>query len=245
MSANIDHICLFVCVIFHVLWSGYVAQPQEHDHFKLVQQWPPAFCKINRCLRTVQPMKFTIHGLWPDKNNGQFLNDCYLRNGATRFVKIRDPNLAMRLDASWRDLTRPLPYVMNLQMFWKEQWDKHGTCSWNLFRQQKLYFEKALILKDKFDVLDILQRNQINPGSEVVVSHVTRIISQATGGVPIVKCTRYPHPETTTKKVVQLTEIVICFDYNGVNVIPCPLSINKKTKKQFDYGCTTKVVFPK
>ncbi|KAG8363098.1 hypothetical protein BUALT_BualtUnG0004900 [Buddleja alternifolia] len=245
MAAYGHHIWLLVCVIFHALCSGYLAQPQIYDHFKLVQQWPPAFCKINSCSRTVQPVNFTIHGLWPDKNTPPFFNHCRRFNNAPQFAKIRDPDLVRRLDASWRDLTRPIIYARREQPFWRQQWDKHGTCSWNLFHLQKLYFEKALFLKDKFYLLDILQRNQINTGTEVDVHHVTRIISRATGGHPIVKCTNYPHPQTSTRKVVQLTEIVICFDYNGVNVIPCPLSINKKTNKAFDYGCTTKVLFPK
>ena len=42
--------------------------------------------------------------------------------------------------------------------FWKHEWDKHGTCS-DLILDQHAYFEATLNLKDRVDLLQILQYN--------------------------------------------------------------------------------------
>lgn len=42
--------------------------------------------------------------------------------------------------------------------FWKHEWDKHGTCS-DTILDQRSYFEAALNLKDRVDLLQILQYN--------------------------------------------------------------------------------------
>ncbi|KAG8382622.1 hypothetical protein BUALT_Bualt05G0096600 [Buddleja alternifolia] len=229
MAAKSIKISIFVCVIsFFILWSGCVAPPREYDHFKLVQQWPPAFCKINKCTTIVhRPNNFTIHGLWPDNKSGPPLNNCDW-NIASEYKLIEDKQLVRRLNMTWPDLKRRSTRHRRRQIFWREQWNKHGRCAWKFFQklfphdEQKHYFKTALDLKDKFDLLKILQDKQIKPGNEVDVRHVCRNISQATGGQdPIVKCTNYTQ-NTTGEMVVQLAEIIICFNRNASDVIHCP-----------------------
>lgn len=36
--------------------------------------------------------------------------------------------------------------------FWNYQWEKHGTCSTDVLRTQKEYFDKTLELDEKYDI---------------------------------------------------------------------------------------------
>nr|XP_011458727.1 PREDICTED: ribonuclease S-1-like [Fragaria vesca subsp. vesca] len=55
-----------LALIFILFWSTIMSRG-SYDHFKFVQQWPPAFCATNRCKPGAKQMlMFTIHGLWPD-----------------------------------------------------------------------------------------------------------------------------------------------------------------------------------
>ncbi|CAN1130041.1 hypothetical protein LINPERPRIM_LOCUS13006 [Linum perenne] len=41
-------------------------------------QWPPAYCNQPRanCRTPIINNRFTIHGMWPQKNNGQSPQNC-------------------------------------------------------------------------------------------------------------------------------------------------------------------------
>ncbi|KAK4435921.1 Ribonuclease S-2 [Sesamum alatum] len=149
------------------------------------------------------PLNFTIHGLWPD-NNGQRLLNC--NSKGHRFKAFKDGRFVAKLDYRWPDLFEASPGTK--QTFWRDEWAKHGTCS-NLNQQQ--YFTKAIELKDRFNLLHILEASGINYGLKVDPRKVNASVSAATGHLPILKC---------VQKL--LSEIIICFDSNGANVIDCP-----------------------
>lgn len=47
---------------------------QDYDYFYLALQWPPSLCNTppNKCRTDVKNFTyFTIHGLWPQKQNGR------------------------------------------------------------------------------------------------------------------------------------------------------------------------------
>ena len=48
---------------------GGVGDVAHYDYFYLVLQWPQSFCNTGQqeCYRDL-PNKFTIHGMWPEKN---------------------------------------------------------------------------------------------------------------------------------------------------------------------------------
>lgn len=58
---------LFVFIFSVVSFVG-----AQYDYFQMVQQWPPATCSGAgvRCRRPI-PNLFTIHGLWPSRNNSR------------------------------------------------------------------------------------------------------------------------------------------------------------------------------
>ncbi|KAF9669692.1 hypothetical protein SADUNF_Sadunf14G0133700 [Salix dunnii] len=58
---------------------------REFDYFALSLQWPGTYCRRTRhccsknacCRRANAPTEFTIHGLWPDYNDGTWPACCY------------------------------------------------------------------------------------------------------------------------------------------------------------------------
>nr|CAC41959.1 S3-RNase [Antirrhinum hispanicum] len=194
---------LIACVVLLLHYSS-----AQFDHFKLVLTWPHSFCLVypGKCHRTPLPLNFTIHGLWPDKQKGK-TSPCK----KYPVSPLNDKNLELRLEESWPDLRRDSKLGFST-IFWKEQWDKHGSCAWPLYNYEK-YFLKALEFKDKFDVLGHLVQDSLGPGTSPTVSRnlVNKTISQATTGIPILKC-----PSN------YLTEVVICFKPTGVVVVACP-----------------------
>ncbi|CAN0863542.1 Ribonuclease S-7 [Linum grandiflorum] len=58
-------------------------------------QWPPAFCNQRgaSCRTPIINNRFTIHGMWPQKNNGQSPQNCPGRvadvRGSVSIVKNR------------------------------------------------------------------------------------------------------------------------------------------------------------
>nr|Q38716.1 RecName: Full=Ribonuclease S-2; AltName: Full=S2-RNase; AltName: Full=Stylar glycoprotein 2; Flags: Precursor [Antirrhinum hispanicum]CAA65319.1 S2-RNase [Antirrhinum hispanicum] len=203
-----SHFFLLVGCIVHL--SNFCSTTTaQFDYFKLVLQWPNSYCslKTTHCPRTRLPSQFTIHGLWPD-NKSWPLSNC--RDTSADVLKITDKGLIQDLAVHWPDLTRRQRKVPG-QKFWVTQWKKHGACALPMYSFND-YFVKALELKKRNNVLDMLSRKSLTPGDQRVdVSDVNGAITKVTGGIAILKC-----PEG------YLTEVIICFDPSGFPVIDCP-----------------------
>nr|BAA76513.1 SB1-ribonuclease precursor [Petunia x hybrida]CAB66089.1 Sv-ribonuclease precursor [Petunia x hybrida] len=186
------------------------------EYMQLVLTWPPAFCHIKRCRRT--PNNFTIHGLWPD-NYSTMLNFCT----DDEFVKFTDDDKKDKLDKRWPDLITDEADCKGTQDFWKREYEKHGTCCLSSYNQEQ-YFELAMVLKDRFDLVKSFRNHGIIPGTAGhTVQKINNTVKAITQGFPNLACT----------KALELKEIGICFDRTGKNVINCP---HPRTCKQTRTG---------
>ncbi|XP_027347581.1 ribonuclease 1-like [Abrus precatorius] len=199
---------------------------QDFDFFFFVQQWPGSFCDTKKgcCfpLAGKPASNFSIHGLWPNFNNGSFPFDCDIAQNPFNQSKIED--LIPRVQTSWPSLscagskkTDDNSTISDNTRFWKHEWDKHGTCSESIL-DQHAYFEASLNLKDRINLLQILHDNGIKPdGNLYSVSNITRAIKEATGFGPGITC------NTDPSGTRQLIEIYLCVDKSASNFIECPI----------------------
>ncbi|KAF3963664.1 hypothetical protein CMV_011978 [Castanea mollissima] len=103
VSVQFKTILLLVCVVVSVSASA-IEQTQtqrEFDYFALALQWPGTFCQRTRyccssnacCRRSNAPTEFTIHGLWPDYNDGSWPACCTRSNFDEKLISTLHDDL--------------------------------------------------------------------------------------------------------------------------------------------------------
>ncbi|CAI9776562.1 unnamed protein product [Fraxinus pennsylvanica] len=125
---------------------------REFDYFKLSMQWPGTVCRntkrccsSNGCCRgSKAPVEFTIHGLWPDYNDGTWPACCA---GHSFDVKEISTLLDV-LNKYWPSFS--CSSVSNCH-------EKHGTCSSSVTKDEYSYFLTTLNLYFKYNVTEALQ----------------------------------------------------------------------------------------
>ncbi|KAI3450157.1 hypothetical protein Pfo_006822 [Paulownia fortunei] len=136
---------------------------REFDYFKLSLQWPGTACRTTRlccssnacCLRSNALTEFTIHGLWPDYNDGTWPACC----SGKRFDVKEISTLLNTLNKYWPSLSCDAPSNCHggKGLFWEHEWEKHGTCSSPVVRDEYDYFVTALNLYFKYNVTEVLR----------------------------------------------------------------------------------------
>ncbi|CDP16222.1 unnamed protein product [Coffea canephora] len=215
------------------------------QYFNMVEQWPGGYCQFHRCRRVPWPNDFTIHGLWPANHTGTVEN-CK----KTGFAPIQDENKFKQLDSIWPNLDQPRPEYDRLgsrvlaQSFWGHEWNKHGTCSENMYNQTQ-YFDLAIKLKNRYNLLSILEQGGLSRGHSHELSDVNSTIWRTTHGTPDLKCL---NDARVHRNVPVLQEIGICYRPSknrsgqvSFSVINCPHSRTRTCYRGLGNG---KIVFP-
>ncbi|KAF5449642.1 hypothetical protein F2P56_030065 [Juglans regia] len=218
-------------LIIKLLLAQYLAigcVSQAFDFFYFVQQWPGSYCdtKQSCCYPTTGKPKtdFSIHGLWPNYNDGSYPSNC---DPDSPFDRSKISDLISRMQTSWPSLACPSSDGTG---FWSHEWEKHGTCSESVLGQHG-YFEAALNLKKNVDLLQILESEGVQPdGRSYSLSSISEAIRGATGYAPGVEC------NVGTSDNSQLYQIYVCVDTSGSNFIKCPVLPSG--------GCASNVEFP-
>lgn len=213
---------LAVQLLFAVL-----AVSQDFDFFYFVQQWPGAYCDTQRSCcypKTGKPAAdFGIHGLWPNYKDGSYPSNC---DPDSPFDQSKVSNLLRRMQNEWPTLSCPSNDGIK---FWTHEWEKHGTCSESVLDQHS-YFQTALDLKNKVNLLKALTNAGIKPnGQTYSLDSIKDAIKQAVGYEPFVEC----NVDSSGNR--QLYQIYLCVDYSGSTVIECPVFPRSKCDDQIEF----------
>ncbi|KAL0385797.1 UNVERIFIED_CONTAM: Intracellular ribonuclease LX [Sesamum radiatum] len=199
---------------------------QDFDFFYFVQQWPASYCDTRRgcCYpNTGKPDEdFSIHGLWPNYNSGKYPQNCDRESSLDRST-ISD--LVSRMHKDWPTLACPSGDGMK---FWGHEWEKHGTCT---SLDQHTYFQAALDLKSKANLLQVLGDAGIRPGKFYSLESIKQAIEGGVGYEAYIECNVDPAGNH------QLYQVYLCVDTSASNFIQCPLLPHGR-------GCGNKIEFP-
>ncbi|KNA22863.1 hypothetical protein SOVF_029720 [Spinacia oleracea] len=182
--------------------------------FYFVQQWLGSYCNQRGTVCCDPPTgkpkpDFTIYGLWPYYNDGSFPYNC----GDDNYDVGRIKYMEKRLQQSWPTFTCP----QIGRKFWVHLWNKHGTCTKDILGELA-YFEGALYLKNKVNILQALARAGIRPDNRFYsLKSIKKAISRSTGGFhPWIVC------NTNAKGNKQIWQVTFCSDKTGKKLIQCP-----------------------
>ncbi|KAF7039030.1 hypothetical protein CFC21_049103 [Triticum aestivum] len=170
-------------------------EQREFDYFALALQWPGTICSstrhccaVNGCCRSEALHTFTIHGLWPDYDDGTWPSCCR----HTSFDMDKLTPLKPALDKYWPSLycSSSSTCFSGRGAFWAHEWEKHGTCSAPVVHEELQYFTAAIDLYLKYNVTEMLATGDIlvSNGKEYALSDVIDTIKHAFGGSPQIIC---------------------------------------------------------
>ncbi|KAL6983482.1 ribonuclease T2 [Sarracenia purpurea var. burkii] len=179
--------------------------------------WPGSYCDTRqRCCfpSTGKPASnFSIHGLWPNYNDGSYPSYCDPDNP---FDQSQVLDLTNRMKREWPSLG--CPSSSDGSKLWAHEWNKHGTCSESILNQHD-YFRTALNLKNRLNLLQILTNAGIKPnGQQYSLESIEDAIrSGGTEHSPWIQCNLDPTGNS------QLYQIYQCIDASGSTIIDCPV----------------------
>ncbi|XP_072950821.1 ribonuclease 3-like [Typha angustifolia] len=211
---------LICCLAFFCLSSSLISAA-ESDFFYLTLLWPGASCNgfhKDCCTPTTgEPAEdFFVQALETyDSATGKIVTNC---NSTCPFFINQLRELIDDLFAYWPDIKCPSNNGMNQ---WKSVWCTYGSCS-NLTEVQ--YFQQALALRGKVDLLNTLTSNGVVPSetTQYNLEDIQRILIAYLGFSTEVECRR-----SLLRRDYELYKIRICVSSDGQRIISCPISMSK------------------
>lgn len=212
---------------------------REFDYFVLALEWPGTVCKntkhccaTNACCHGISSsLHFTIHGLWPDYNDGSWPQCC----SGPSFDENKIVSLLGELERDWPSLSCNSPTNCHGKRgsFWEHEWEKHGTCAYPVIRDEYSYFSTTLQLYSKYNILDILSAAGYSPdnGEEYPTHDLVAAISKAVGATPLLVCSQG-----------EVMELRICF-YKDFKPRDCVSGDTEQIKLYKSY-CPEHVLLP-
>ncbi|KAJ1429535.1 Ribonuclease T2-like [Sesbania bispinosa] len=171
---------------------------REFDYFALALQWPGTYCRrsksccpSNACCRgNDAPTVFTIHGLWPDYNDGTWPACC----SKSQFDPNEISTLTDALEQYWPSLSCSKPKTCRggKGSFWAHEWEKHGTCAYPVIRNEYDYFLITLNVYFKYNVTRVLNEAGYVPSNteKYPLGGIISAIENAFHASPLIVCSK-------------------------------------------------------
>ncbi|XP_057519588.1 ribonuclease 2-like isoform X2 [Amaranthus tricolor] len=200
---------LLVGILLHILLASIVPSTisfngvddgllkyREFDYFVLALQWPGTYCrnthkccKSNGCCRSNGPARyFTIHGLWPDYNDGSWPSCCTKSD----FDMNEISTLCNALDKYWPSLSCGSSSTCHGQKgsFWAHEVEMHGTCASPVIRDEYNFFLTTLNVYFKHNITEVLSEAGYVPSNseKYPLGGITSAIENAFHQSPLVVC---------------------------------------------------------
>lgn len=161
-----------------------IADQREFDYFMFVRQWAGSFCHDDGSCPLVHRhgFRFTIHGLWPNYEDGSWPQFC----SNEKFDEGKVKDLLPELEDEW-------PTFFNSEdSFWDHEWSKHGTCALKVLPDEHHFFGTVLDLHHRYDLSTALLASDIRPSDTVKYERtsIELAIHKAYGVDAVVHCDR-------------------------------------------------------
>ncbi|KAL2935867.1 Ribonuclease 2 [Bienertia sinuspersici] len=214
---------------------------REFDYFVLALQWPGTNCRYTHkcchnngcCRRSGVPTHFTIHGLWPNYNDGGWPSCC----SRSAFDINEISTLRHALDEYWPSLSCGSPSTCHGHRgsFWAHEVEMHGTCATSVMKDEYQYFLTVLNIYFKYNVTEVLSKAGYVPSNSerYPLGGVITAIGNAFHQTPLVVCSGSA-----------VKELRLCF-YK--NFKPRDCATGTRVNEQVDslkYSCPKYVSFP-
>ncbi|XP_027335698.1 ribonuclease 2 [Abrus precatorius] len=211
---------------------------REFDYFVLALQWPGTYChrtshccSSNACCRgSNSPTIFTIHGLWADYNDGTWPACC----SGPSFNPKEISTLTNALEQYWPSLSCSSPSTCHggKGSFWAHEWEKHGTCSYPVIRNEYDYFLTTLNVYFKYNVTSVLNDAGYVPSNteKYPLGGIISAIENAFHASPLIVCSKD-----------SIEELRLCF-YKDFKPRDCAVGPNIKIDMVTSKGSCPKYV---
>ncbi|KAI5679024.1 hypothetical protein M9H77_09974 [Catharanthus roseus] len=144
------------------------------------------------------------------KNDGSWPKSC---DNSIPFNASQVSDLIPRMEQKWPSLNCPSSDGVK---FWTHEWKKHGTCS---LLNEHDYFQSALDLKEKANLLQVLKDAKIEPNGDFYsLESIEKAIKQGVGYSSSLQC------NFDVGQNQQLYQVYLCVDKSAKEFIDCPIS---------------------
>lgn len=130
------------------------------------------------------------------------------------------------MQENWPTLACP---KNNGTKFWSHEWDKHGTCSLSTLDEHS-YFQAALTIKEKVNLLSVLKDAGIEPGGYYSLEAIKEAIKDGTGHEAAIQC------NSDALGNNQLYQVYLCVDKYGTDLIDCPILPKRKCNETIEFA---------
>lgn len=202
-----------------------VSDKQSFRFWVFSQQTSAGYCAgYGHCiLKHIRPF-WTIHGLWP--------------TNAESWPKVCNKTINFNIsvfDVIRNDLEMYWPSVrsMNSSVFWRHEWQKHGSCGLQVFHVNGMfrYFNETLSLLHTYNVTNFLIDKGIFPtiNRTYTVAELYKALTDNLRSKANIVCRKvngFAYPV--------LTEVRLCLSKYGLELIDCQID---------SYGCGNSSVY--